>query len=191
MAALPSTLPRWSVERYLEIEGSSTIRHEYLAGHIYALAGGTQAHGVIMMNVGSLARVAPRGKPCRVYSSDVKVRVNKETFFSPDVSIGCDPDDRRDRSGWITAPRVVEEVLSEGTAAYDRGNKFAIYRQIATLRDYVLVETERQRVEVHSRQEEGAWTMRAFSPGAVAVLPSLDLHLPLDEIYEDTDVPTA
>jgi Uma2 family endonuclease len=190
MAAL-STFPRWTIENYLEMEQTSMIRHEYLDGLVHALPDSTQRHGVIVVNAAALAHAALRGAPCLVYSSSIKIRATERHLLYADISITCEPGDHVGTAYWIAAPRVVVEVLSEGTAAYDRGDKFAVYRQIATLRDYVLVETERQRAEVHSRQEGGAWTMRAFAPGAVAALPSLDLHLPLDEIYEDTDVPTA
>ncbi len=190
MVAL-AAVPRWTVEQYLDLERASVVRHEYLDGYVYALAGGTQAHSVITINVAALLRTAVRGGLCRVFSADMKVRVAERRFLYPDVSIGCEATDRRDDADWIAAPRVVVEVLSDSTAAYDRGDKFASYRQVTALRDYVLVETERRRVEVHSRQGEGAWTMRAYGPDDTVVLPGLGVQLAVADIYEDVDLPAT
>jgi Uma2 family endonuclease len=187
VAAL-SAIPRWSVEQYLDLERVSPVRHEYVDGYVYALAGGTQAHGVICANLVALLRVAVRGGQCRVYTADVKVRVAERRFLYPDVSVGCDPDDRRDAADWLAAPRVVIEVLSDSTATYDRGDKFALYQQIPALQDYVLVEAQRQWVEVHSRQAAGAWTMRAYGTGSLVALPSLAVDLTVAAVYEDVDV---
>jgi Uma2 family endonuclease len=103
----------------------------------------------------------------------MKVRVAERRFFYPDVSVGCAAADRRDGADWIAVPRLIVEVLADATAAYDRGAKFAAYRQVAAPRDDVLVETERRRVEGHSRRDEGPWTLVADGPGEVVSLPGL------------------
>jgi Uma2 family endonuclease len=89
-------LPRWTAARYLEMERASPIKHEYVDGVVYAMAGGTQAHNAIVANLVALPRAAARGGPCRVYPSDMKVRVAADVYLYPDVSISCDPADRRD-----------------------------------------------------------------------------------------------
>lgn len=190
MAAAPA-VPRWTVEQYLELERSGATRHEYVDGYVYALAGGTQAHSVISANVVALLRAAARGGPCRVHTADMKVRVSPDRYLYPDASVGCDPADRRDAADWLGAPRLVVEVLSESTAAYDRGDKFALYRENAALADYVLIETGRRAVEVRSRQPDGAWAARVYSPGERAALPGLAIALEVAAIYEDVDVPAG
>src|SRR5262245_20473906 len=99
MVALAS-IPRWTVEQYLQLERSSDVRHEYVDGVVYALAGGTQAHSVIAANVIAALHFAVRGGPCRVYSSDMKVLVAPTRFFYPDVSVGCEGADQRDDADW-------------------------------------------------------------------------------------------
>ena len=131
---------------------------------------------------------AVQGRPCRVYSSDLKVRVSPTRYIYPDVSVGCEAADQRDVVDWLTTPRVVVEVLSDSTAVYDRGDKFAYYRQIASLRDYVLVETGCRLVEVHSRDDAGAWTGRRYTGGTTVELPSLGVGLDLDAIYAGVEV---
>jgi Uma2 family endonuclease len=190
MLALEAT-PRVTVAQYLAIERDSPVRHEYLDGYMYAMAGGTQAHSIIEINAGTLLRQALRGGPCRVYSSNMKIRLGPERFVYPDVSVGCDPADRDDAADWIGAPRLVVEVLSPSTAAYDRGLKFALYREVAALREYVLVETERRRVAVYHREEGGDWAPQPTlaGDGAAIALPSLGLRLAVADLYEDTDIP--
>jgi Uma2 family endonuclease len=190
LAAL-AAVPRWTVEQYLELERAGSTRHEYVDGVVYALAGGTQAHSVIAINVAALLRAAVRGGPCRVFSADMKVRVAERRFLYPDASVGCDPADRRDADDWLGAPRLVVEVLSESTAAYDRGDKFDLYRGNPALADYVLIETARRAVEVRSRQPDGSWVARVFGPGERAMLPGLAIALDVAAVYEDVDVPAA
>jgi Uma2 family endonuclease len=188
MVALASR-PSWTVAQYFEMERTNEVRHEYIDGAVYALAGGTRAHGVLAANLISLLVVAVRGGPCRVYSSDMKVRVAPTRYVYPDLSVSCDPVDRGDDAAeWLGAPRLVAEVLSPSTVAYDRGDKFGFYRQVASLREYVLVETTRRLVEVRSRGEDGLWTTRQYAPGEVAELPGLGVRLAVDEIYATVDL---
>lgn len=187
MGAL-AAIPRWTVEQYLDLERLGPVRHEYLDGYVYALAGGSQAHSVISANLVAALRVALRGGPCRVFTSDLKARVSERRFLYPDVSVGCDPADRRDTDDWLAAPRVVIEVLSESTAAYDRGDKHTLYSQNEALRDYVLVDASERLVEVRSRQPGGAWERRTYGPGTTVALPSLDVQIPIGTIYEDVDL---
>ncbi|MCC6626551.1 MAG: Uma2 family endonuclease [Chloroflexi bacterium] len=189
MAALPAYPRSWTVDEYLTMERDSPCRHEYVHGHVYALAGGTRAHIVIMLNMATLLRqVVPRDR-CTVFTSDIKVHVGPEIYFYPDVSVSCDPADQRDRIVSLTAPQLVVEVLSDSTTTYGRGDKFTLYQQHAALQDYLLVETRWQAVEVRSRVAGGDWTSRVYIAGETAVLPSLDATLPVAAVYEDVDVP--
>ena len=181
---LPPTL---SVEEYLELEENSTVKHEYLDGHVYAMAGGTVDHGTIAVNVLAALRSQLRGGPCRVYNSDVKVRVGPRRFVYPDVSVSCDPRDHADgRALFISHPRLVVEVLSPKTAEYDQGDKFGMYRALESLETYVLIATERVAVEVRTRQAEGAWEAAHVGPGEEVTLPSIGCRCAIAAFYEDT-----
>jgi Uma2 family endonuclease len=189
MVAL-ATLPRsWTVEQYLAMERYSEVRHEYIDGLVYALAGGTGAHSRLAANLIMALGVALRDGPCGVYSSDMKVRVAATQFVYPDVSVGCEGVEQNEFGDeWLTTPRLVVEVLSKSTAAYDRGGKAEFYQQVVTLRDYVLVETTRPLVEVRSRDEGGTWTTRTYRPGEWVELPGLGVRLAVDELYAKVDL---
>ena len=188
MVAQPDR-PHWSVDQYLELERFSSVRHEYIDGQVLAMAGGTTAHGVIAANLIALLRPALRGGRCRIFPSDTKVRLISSRYLYPDVSVSCDPRDRvSEDSEYIGYPCLVIEVLSQSTAAYDRGGKFALYQDLRTLADYVLIDQARMAAEVRSRQADGSWTVSAFGAGEDVYLGSLDLSLPLSGIYEDVEV---
>jgi Uma2 family endonuclease len=179
-----------SVEEYLESERHSAIKHEYVDGHVYAMAGGTRAHGVIAVNVTALLRSHVRSGPCRVYNSDVKVQLTETRYVCPDVSVGCDERDRtNDDEDIVRYPTVAVEVLSSGTEAYDRGAKFALYRSSETLREYVLVSTDRVAVECYRRGTNDLWTLYPFGPGDEVVLGSIGVKCPIAAFYEDVVVP--
>jgi Uma2 family endonuclease len=180
---LPPTL---SVEEYLELEENSTVKHEYLDGHVYAMAGGTVDHGTIAVNVLATLRPQLRGGRCRVYNSDVKVRLGPRRFVYPDASVSCDPRDQADgRAQFIGHPRLIVEVLSPKTAEYDQGDKFGMYRALASLEAYVLVAADRVAVEVRTRQADGAWQAIGFGPGDEVALQSIGCRCPVAAFYED------
>jgi Uma2 family endonuclease len=183
-------LPRgWSVEQYLAMERTSEVRHEYIDGLVYAMSGGTGAHSGLAANLIGLLFNALRDGPCRVYSSDLKVRIGATRFVYPDASAGCEGVERNEHGDeWLTTPRLVAEVLSRSTAAYDRGGKFDGYRWVPALRDYVLVETVRRLVEVRSRGEDGAWTTRTYTSGDWVELPGLGVRLAVDDLYAKVDL---
>ena len=185
--AVRATFPRWTVEEYFAMEGTSTVRHEYIDGAVYALAGGTQAHGVLAATLGALLWGALRGGPCRVYSSDGRVQLTPTRYTYPDLSVGCGPAGRDDAALFLAAPRLVAEILSESTAAYDRGDKFDDYQRIASLRDYVLVETAQRLGDVRSRGEDGVWATRQYGSGELVRLPSLGISVAVDALYADVD----
>jgi Uma2 family endonuclease len=136
------------------------------------------------MNVAGLLFAALSDGPCQTYSSDMRVQVTPERYVYPDLSVSCAAADQGDGGAvYLTAPCLVVEVLSRGTAAYDRGGKVDLYRQVASLRDYLLVETARCLVEVRSRGEHGEWTTRQYGPGETVELPSLGVALAVDAIY--------
>jgi Uma2 family endonuclease len=179
------TPPRLTVEEYLESEPRSEVKREYIDGETYAMSGGTIDQAAISLNLASLLRNHLRGSPCRVHSSDVKVRINDRAWFMyPDISVSCDEQDRG-TADTVRRPSVIVEVLSPSTEAYDRGDKFARYRESETLQEYVLASSLRVAVECYRRGPNSLWTLQPFGPDVDVVLPSLDFRCPISAIYED------
>ena len=177
----------FSFEAYLDLEQISPIKHEFLAGQVWAMAGGTPDHAAISVNVSTLLSTSLRGRPCRVYSSDLRVRVLATGLGTyPDVTVVCgkpefDGEDRRQQT--VTNPRLIVEVLGPSTANYDRGEKLTLYQQIPSLEELVLVAHDEQSVDVWRRTPDG-WAQQRASSGSVA-LHSIDVELPVREIYRD------
>ncbi len=183
----PAPIARMTYAEYLLAEATSQDRHEFLGGNVYAMAGGTPQHGALAAAVIAALTDALRGRPCRVFTSDVRVRV-PETGLStyPDVSVVCtkletDADDPHA----ITNPVVLVEVLSESTEAYDRGPKAAHYRKIAALREYVYVACDEPRIEVVRRISPTGWALYEARAGERIELASLGVSLAVDAIYAD------
>jgi Uma2 family endonuclease len=178
--------PRWTVEAYLEMERGSPIRHEYLDGYVYAMAGGTRNHSRISVNVTSVLNSLVGDGPCQVFNSDMKVRVDARNYVYPDASVSCDPRDTVDgEADSISFPMLVVEVLSdESTAAYDRGDKFnVLYKRLAPLCEYVLVDAGAIAVEVRLRGADGGWESRSYGPGDTIPLRSLGAAPPVATFY--------
>jgi Uma2 family endonuclease len=193
--SLPRTLSYFSPEEYLAFERGTDARHEYLDGHVYAMAGESIEHSRICVNVAGELRARLKGRPCEVLSPNMKVVTSPSGLFSyPDVVVICgEPrfyDERRDI---LTNPTVVFEVLSPSTEAYDRGEKFLRYRtQVAALREYVLVSQHRPLVEHYVRQPDGSWSYSSAGDLSEAVdLPSIDCRLPLSEVYDRIVFPAS
>jgi Uma2 family endonuclease len=186
--SLPRTLSFFSPEEYLAFERGTDARHEYLDGHVYAMAGESIEHSRICVNVAGELRARLKGRPCEVLSPNMKVVTSPSGLFSyPDVVVICgEPQFYDERRDILTNSTVVFEVLSPSTEAYDRGEKFLRYRtQIATLREYVLVSQHRPLVEHYVRQPDGSWSYSSAGDLSESIdLPSIDCHLPLSEIYD-------
>jgi Uma2 family endonuclease len=171
--------------QYVVAERTSAGRHEYLDGEVYAMAGGTPEHGALAAAVMGELRTALAGKPCRVFSSDVRISIRETHLVTyPDASVVCgrletDPED----PDAITNPRVVIEVLSDSTEAYDRGAKAAHYRRIPSLEEYVLLSQDEPRIEVYRRVAPGRWELiEARAPERVR-LESLGVELDVAAVY--------
>lgn len=178
-----------SADDYLRLEADSDIKHEYIDGGAYAMAGVSDVHVTISLNLAVLLRVHTRGSGCRVYISDMKLRVEAtNSFFYPDVMVTCDPRDgeSRNHKGF---PKVLVEVLSDSTEAFDRGDKFASYRTLETLEEYVLISTRHRRVEIFRRGEAGRWVLETYSDGKETfALESLGFTGTVAELYEDVSL---
>ncbi|WP_437339155.1 Uma2 family endonuclease [Sorangium sp. So ce394] len=177
----------WTYAEYLDQERASPTKHEFLNGEIFAMVGGTPEHARLCLSVGAELRAHLRGRPCVVYSSDLRVRVQATGLSTyPDVSVVCgrlerDPED----TDAALNPIVLIEVLSDSSEAYDRGQKFAHCRCIPSLREYVLVSQHEPRIEVFHRNEDGSWTLREARAGKGAELQAIGCTLSVDDAYRD------
>ncbi len=183
-----------TVDEWRELERSShDSKHEYIDGQVYAMSGGSLTHGSIGSNTVRVLQDALRaaGKSCYTYNSDVAVRLSSRRYTYPDTSVTCDERDRPtpDKTE-IQAPRVIVEVLSDTTEAYDRGRKFAYYRGCPTVEEYVLVASKYQAVEVYRRTPH-SWTYDAYGPSDEIVLTSLAIRISVAALYRDTGVPAV
>jgi len=181
--ARPARHVRYTLADYVATEAASPLKHEFLDGHIYAMAGGTPEHAALAAAVTRLLAL-PRG--CRIYSSDLRVRVAATGLVTyPDVTVVCgrlerDPEDVLA----ICNPTVLVEILSPRTADYDRGEKWEHYQQLASLRAYLLVDWERPMIEVRARPTADApWTSTVAGPGGTARVAVLEAALVVDEVY--------
>ena len=178
--------PHYTYAEYLQIEADTGIRHEFLAGQIFAMAAGTFHHAILSTQVATLLNVALGRGPCQAIGSDLKLRIDSEDVaLYPDVSVHCSevqpsPTDKNA----ATAPKVIIEVLSSSTETYDRGEKFDFYKRIPELCEYVLISASRKKVEVYQRQPEGRWLLTDAGPGGQVVLPSLEVSFSVDDLYE-------
>ncbi len=176
-----------SVEDYLVLNrNSKDARYEYLDGELRMLAGGSPDHSIIIANLTAAIKGSLKGSQCRVYNSDLQLRLSEKRYVFPDVTISCDERDRNQKET-IRHPHVVVEVLSPTTEAIDRGKKAAYYRACSTIQEYMMVDSEEIFVEVHRREEE-RWTINTFEPGDTITLESLGIRFPIEDAYEGTSL---
>lgn len=172
---------------YLTLERETDLRHEFLGGEAWAMAGGTLRHSKVMTNLTVAFGAALRGRRCQPYNSESKIHIVDTGLFTyPDLSVICGQPHRspEDRNA-ATNPTLLAEVLSASTEGWDRGGKFAHYRQIPTLRYYLLVSVDEVRVELFTREADGRWMLSEHLAGGVVPLPELDVTLAVDELYLD------
>ncbi len=181
---------KMSYEEYLALERASDQKHELANGEVFAMAGARFEHNQIAGNVFALLWIALRGRSCTVNNSDQRVRAPDDSAHYPDVSALCgEPsfsDDVRDE---LLNPSVVVEVLSERTEGYDRGEKFEHYATIPSMQAYLLVATDRQRVELRERRDD-VWTLRTFGPGERVPIAPLGCELAVDDVYANVALTT-
>jgi len=173
-----------SVQDYLAAEESSEVRHEYLGGLVYAMAGETTAHNIISQNLLFALRQHLAGKLCRVFISDIRVNFDindDQYFYYPDLVITCDPRDIHPR--FVRHPRLIIEVLSPSTQRVDRREKFFAYQKIETLEEYVLIGQEPREATVF-RRASGWQSTTVSGPDASVNFASLELTVPFAAVYE-------
>lgn len=176
---------RLSRREYLAMERSSAVKHEFYAGEVSAMAGGSREHNLLVANTLALLWNALRGGPYEVYTPDQKILIPAtDQYVYPDVAVACGgalfEDDAHDV---LLNPSVIVEVLSDGTERYDRGRMVEGYRSIDSLLDYLLIAQDAVRVEHFTREAAGAWRLRAYGPGQTLALDACDASLAVDELY--------
>jgi len=177
----------FSFREYVRLEEYSNVRHEFLEGVIYAMAGGTPAHAALAARVIQRLGAQLDGRRCEVFTSDLRVRVAATGLATyPDVTVVCgkletDPED----PATVLNPTVLVEVLSDSTAEYDGGEKLDHYRKIASLREIVLVSHREPLVDVWRRDQREAWSRQAAGVGQTVTLQSIACELAIDDLYRD------
>lgn len=180
----PMPLLTLTVDEYLESEKFSSVRHEYLAGYVYAMTGTSAAHNMIALNVASRLRAHLRGGPCQVFISDMKLHIEAiNTFYYPDVMVTCDPEDREDY--FKARPSLIIEVSSPSTVVIDRREKLLAYQRIQNLREYILISQDEIKVELYRRDPGGRWWEQTLESEGELELESVGLKIDLNDIYED------
>ena len=178
-------------DEFLRWDETQTIRHEFVDGEVFAMAGGEDWNATMAGNVYMALRQHLSGTPCRAYMSDVKVRVERaNAYFYPDVFVTCDATDHASRL-IKHHPTLVVEVLSPSTAAYDQGGNFARYRLSDSLQEYAVIDIEARRSDVHRKGADGLWVLHSFEGEQALHLASMELTIPADRLYADIDPPSA
>ncbi len=184
----------YSPDHYLELERAAQTRHALIHGEMIGMAGASEPHVLIAGNILTELNIQLRGRQCRVYGSDMKVAVAETGLYTyPDVVAVCGEPLFRDGSRDVLLnPSLIVEVLSPSTEAFDRGAKFAHYRRLPSLREYVLIAQEEMRVEVYMAVDDGTWSLREYSdPNAEVPLTSVNVRLQLAEAYRLVEFPSA
>jgi Uma2 family endonuclease len=177
-----------SEQDYLDGEKHSEIKHEYLDGDVYAMAGASKTHGTLAGNAYIALRQHLRGKPCGVWMADMKVRVAADNaYYYPDLVATCDADDLEPSApqDYLQAPCLIIEVLSESTETIDRKEKLRSYRQLASLQEYVLIDQTRPWVELYRLTDQG-WLHQVIQEDEEIELHSIGLKLSTKALYQDT-----
>lgn len=185
---MPVLLPSSSVAQvseqdYLALEKNSDSRHELVDGQVLAMAGSSKRHNTIAGNIFAHCHTALRASPCRVYSSDIKVRINhRKNYYYPDLVVGCEEADNHDY--YLEQPYLIVEVLSDSTEKRDRTEKLLSYINIPSLQGYLLVSQDKPEADLVFRSGDGTWSVKCFEGlNASVLLPCLQTELSLAEIY--------
>ena len=185
--ALPQPTPPFTAADYLHWEAEQPEKHEYVHCETFAMGGASRRHVTISLNVASALDEVLEGTPCRTYMADMKLQAAADNaYFYADVLVTCDLDDHK-ADQFMRSPTLVIEVLSPATAAYDRGDKFAAYRRIASLKEIVLIDPDRPRIEHYRRTQADGWELQEIAPDQPLLLPSLDVSIPWARMFRNVD----
>jgi Uma2 family endonuclease len=177
-----------SAADFLDWEATQTVKHEFVRGEVFAMAGAGKAHVAVSLNVAMALRQHLRGSPCSTFIADTKLRVETaDVYYYPDVMVTCSAADAADPMT-VREPVLVVEVLSPSTAAHDRGDKFATCRLLPTLREYVLIDPATRRSDVFRKGADGLWVLHPFEPAQGLQLASVALDVAADVLWEQVPV---
>jgi Uma2 family endonuclease len=182
---------RYTYAQYVALERESPTKHEFFDGEIYAMAGGSEDHSALAVNVLAALLGAVGDRPCRVHTSDLRIYVEAAGLATfPDGSVICGPLQQHVPSPNATAlnPLVLLEVTSDSSEEYDTGTKLEAYQTIPTLREVILVSHRERRITLHRRDAAGAWTMRVAIAGGRIIAESLGAELIVDMLYRNSSV---
>jgi Uma2 family endonuclease len=172
-------------EEYFAWEEQQLEKHELIDGRVYAMTGGTRNHSEIAGNFLAIVKPHLRGSGCKTYNSDCRVNIlNTSNYLYPDLSVTCVLKDNSSAQ-YITYPCLIVEVLADSTEAYDRGQKFEKYRRNPNLVDYVLVSSDEMAINIYHKNAAGDWVILSYGQGDRLVLKSIDLSVPIEQIYEE------
>ena len=176
-------MPLLSEKDYLNMEKTAVVRHEYVDGYVYAMAGGSRSHNKIAMNIGSALHQHVKDTACDVYMSDVKLKIaHRRSYYYPDLMLGCSREETDEY--YLTQPCLIIEVLSKSTAITDKREKLIAYQSIPSVREYCLIAQNTYRVEKYHRLDEaGLWYLTVYEKGDNVQFSCIDYELSMADIY--------
>lgn len=194
MPVAPAVTLRMTPDEYFAWEETQVERHEYIHGEVFPMSGGTRNHALIPTNF--IAALVPllRGTDCRMFTSDLRIQIHDDRYTYPDLSVVCGLEQyRTDRQTTLLNPTLVVEVLSRSAAEYDRGEKFEAYRQVESLREYVLIAQDRRHAELFRKEPAGGdgadrWVLYEFAGDDTLTLASVSAEVALSALYEGVEV---
>jgi Uma2 family endonuclease len=176
-----------TLQAYLEWENVQPERHEFYRGEVFAMVGGKRSHGCVTANLVMELGTQLKGTPCRVFSESMKIQIADDTILYPDVFVTCDRQDLQ-TDMIFRAPTLIIEVLSPSTQAYDRSQKFALYRRLPSLKEYVLIDPDTRRAEVFRINAEGLFVLFDMSESDILELKSIDCRVSISEVFAGIDI---
>ncbi|HMN77407.1 MAG TPA: Uma2 family endonuclease [Burkholderiaceae bacterium] len=179
-------LQELTLAAFLDWENAQLERHEFHRGEVFAMVGGRRSHGRVVLNLARRLAEQLDGSPCQVFAESMKVQVADDTILYPDVFVTCDKADLATEM-IFRAPMLVIEVLSPATQAYDRSQKFALYRRLASLREYILVDPDTRRIEAFRCTAEGAWVFDDMSQEREMAVSSVACAVSMDQVFDGVD----
>jgi Uma2 family endonuclease len=177
-----------TIEEYLAFERESEGKHEYFQGEVFAMSGAGTRHNIIFSNLFIELGVKLKGKHCMPFGSDMKVHIPENTLFTyPDISVFCSDKNHIDEDEFSIGPTVIIEILSPSTKNYDRGGKFKLYRDIPSLKEFILIDTESVSIEVFRLNATNHWELEEYKSLVEQLhIPAIDVSIPLQHIYSNT-----
>ena len=176
-----------TLQAYLEWENVQPERHEFYRGEVFAMTGGRRSHGRVTANLVRHLGNQLAGTHCQVFSESMKIQIANDTILYPDVFVTCDRQDLQ-TDMIFRAPTLIIEVLSPSTQAYDRSQKFALYRRLPSLKEYVLIDPDTRRAEVFRINTEGLFVLFDMSESEILELKSIDCRVSISEVFAGIDI---